>query len=131
MYLNYGHMSPTQFIQIFSSASSVQQHIIPKRLNQIYSVVRHWTEEISNSVSFKQICHLYQILRVELQVEPKRVEQKSALNTDYLSPISIDRSTLRYIKSVDVVKHHHGKGLMTKCSCICGCVLYTVAHDTT
>ena len=36
MHLNYGQMSTTQFNQIFSSASCVQQHIIPERLNQIY-----------------------------------------------------------------------------------------------
>ena len=37
VHLDYAHMSPTQFIQIFSSASSVQQCIIPEELNQIYN----------------------------------------------------------------------------------------------
>ena len=46
MHLNYGHMSPTQFIQIFSSASCVQQRIIPERLNQIYIAAPHQKEEI-------------------------------------------------------------------------------------
>ena len=46
MHLNYGHMSTMQFIQIFSSASSVQQPIIPEQLNQIYIAVHRWEEEI-------------------------------------------------------------------------------------
>ena len=38
MHLNNGHMYPAQFMQIFDSASCVQQLIIPERLNQIYNV---------------------------------------------------------------------------------------------
>ena len=47
-------MSPKQFIQIFSSASSVQQRIIPERLNQIYIVAHRWKEEI---LSFPTMYH--------------------------------------------------------------------------
>ena len=39
-------MYPTQFMQIFGSASCVQQLIIPERLNQIYIVAHRWKEEI-------------------------------------------------------------------------------------
>ena len=46
MHLNNGHMYPTQFMQMFSSASCVQQLIIPEWLNQIYIVAHHWKEEI-------------------------------------------------------------------------------------
>ena len=46
MHLNYGQMSTTQFNQIFSSASCVQQHIIPERLNQIYIAADCCKEEI-------------------------------------------------------------------------------------
>ena len=38
MHLNYDHMYPTQFMQIFSSAFGVQQPITPDRLNQINTV---------------------------------------------------------------------------------------------
>ena len=38
VHLNNGHMYPMQFMQIFGSASCVQQLIIPERLNQIYIV---------------------------------------------------------------------------------------------
>ena len=44
-------MYPTQ---IFTSASYVQQLIIPERLNQIYIVAHHWKEEI---LSFPTMCH--------------------------------------------------------------------------
>ena len=53
-HLNYGHMSPSQFIQIFNSASCVQQCIIPEQLNQIYITAHHWKEEI---LSFPMMCH--------------------------------------------------------------------------
>ena len=46
MHLNNGHMYPTQFMQIFGSASCVQQLIIPEWLNQIYIVANCWKEEI-------------------------------------------------------------------------------------
>ena len=42
---------------------------------------------LSNDVSHKQICHLYQILWIAC-------EQKSALGINTISPISIDKSTL-------------------------------------
>ena len=54
MHLNNGHMYPTHFMQIFGSASCVQQLIIPERLNQIYIVAHRWKEEI---LSFPTVCH--------------------------------------------------------------------------
>ena len=47
-------MYPTQFMQIFGSASCVQQLIIPEWLNQIYIVAHRWKEEI---LSFPTMCH--------------------------------------------------------------------------
>ena len=47
-------MSPLQFIQTFSSASYVQQRIIPERLNQIYIAAHGSKEEI---LSFPRLCH--------------------------------------------------------------------------
>ena len=54
VHLNNGHMYPMQFMQIFGSASCVQQLIIPQRLNQIYVVAHRWKEEI---LSFPAMCH--------------------------------------------------------------------------
>ena len=45
MHLNYDHMYPMQFMQIFSSNFGVQQPITPERLNQI-NIVERWKEEI-------------------------------------------------------------------------------------
>ena len=55
MHLNYDHMSPMQFIQIFCSASSVQHN--PEQLNPIYIVAHRWKEEI---FSVPMFCHLSQ-----------------------------------------------------------------------
>ena len=52
--LNYDHMYPTQFIQIFSSAFGVQKPLTPERLNQINNVAYRWKEEI---LSFQMMCH--------------------------------------------------------------------------
>ena len=54
MHLNYDHMYPTQFMQIFSSAFGVQQSITPEQLNQINLVAYRWKEEI---LSFPMMCH--------------------------------------------------------------------------
>ena len=54
MHLNNGHMYPMQFMQIFGSASCVQQLILPERLNQINIVAHRWKEEI---LSFPEMCH--------------------------------------------------------------------------
>ena len=54
MHLNNGHMSTTQFIQIFSSASCVQQRKIPERPNQIYIAAHRWKEKI---LSFTMMYH--------------------------------------------------------------------------
>ena len=51
---NNGHIFPTQVMQIFGSASCVQQLIIPERINQIYIVWDIWKEEI---LSFPTMCH--------------------------------------------------------------------------
>ena len=47
-------MNPAQFMQIFGSASCVQQLIIPEGLNQIYIVAYRWKEEVP---SFPTMCH--------------------------------------------------------------------------
>ena len=52
--INNGHIYPTQFMQIFNSASCVQQLIIPERLSQIYIVAHCWKEKI---LSFPTMCH--------------------------------------------------------------------------
>ena len=49
---NNGHIM--QFMQIFGSASCVQQLIILERLNQIYIVAHRWKEEI---LSFPKMYH--------------------------------------------------------------------------
>ena len=54
VHLNNGHMCLMQFMQIFGSASCVQQLIIPKQLNQIYIVALRWKEKIP---SFPTMCH--------------------------------------------------------------------------
>ena len=53
MHLNYGSrlLGSTQ---IFSSASCVQQYIIPERLNQIYIAAHSWKEKI---LSFPMMYH--------------------------------------------------------------------------
>ena len=47
VHLNNGHKYPMQFMQIFGSASCVQQLIIPERLNQIYILADHWKDILS------------------------------------------------------------------------------------
>ena len=67
MHLNYGHMSTTQFIQIFSSASSVQQCIIPEQLNQIYIAAHRWEEEILRFPMMYQQANLSLISNFKVQ----------------------------------------------------------------
>ena len=50
--LNYGHMYPTQFKQIFSSTYSVQHRIIPNGLTKL--LFYRWKEEI---LSVPMMCH--------------------------------------------------------------------------
>ena len=77
MHLNYGHMSPTQFIQIFSSASCVQQRITPERLNQIYIEAHRWKEEI---LGFPMMCHSRKSAAcITCSDRSSTSEQKSAL----------------------------------------------------
>ena len=54
IHLNYDHMYPMQLMQIFSSTSSVPQHITPEQLNQINIVAHRWKQEI---LSFPIIFH--------------------------------------------------------------------------
>ena len=54
VHLSNGHMYPMQFMQIFGSASCVQQLIIPEWLNQLYIVTNRWKEE---TLSFPTMCH--------------------------------------------------------------------------
>ena len=86
MHLNYDHMSTTQFISIFTSASCVQQQIIPKMPKQIYIVAHHWKEEI---LSFPTVCH------ISKSNTCIKLYQESSYDHSYMiSPIGIDRSTL-------------------------------------
>ena len=83
MPLNNGHMYPTQFMQIFSSATCLQQLIIPKQLNQIYIVAHRWKEDI---LSFATMCHSSKVT--------VSVSEKVRSESIPIFPISIDRSTL-------------------------------------
>ena len=98
MHLNYGHV----YYAFFSSASCVQQRIIPNRLNQIYIAAHRWKEEIlSFLMLYKQICHLYQILEVD---RSSTCERKCALGINTVSLISIDKSTLGMHRSPHQIK---------------------------
>ena len=86
-----------QLVQIFSSASCVQQLIIPDRLNQIYIVTHRWKEEI---FSFPMMCHSSKsVTYIKFKgsgYDPSSTcERKSAVGINTISPISrpIDRST--------------------------------------
>ena len=84
-------MYPTQFMQIFGSASCVQQFIIPEQLNQIYIVAHRWKEEI---LSFLTMCHSSKsvtCIRFDCRAT---CERKSAVGINTISLISIDKSTL-------------------------------------
>ena len=90
-------MFPMQFMQIFGSASCVQQLIVPERLNQIYIVAHRWKEEI---LSFPTVCHLNKsVTCIKLKGSgydrSSTCERKSAVGINTISPISIDRSMLR------------------------------------
>ena len=92
-YTHNGHMYPTQLMQIFSSASCVQQLIIPERLNQIYIVAHRWKEKI---LSFPTMCHSINLspvsnLKGQATIIARHVSEK--VRSESLSPISIDRST--------------------------------------
>ena len=95
VHLNTGHMYPTQFMQIFGSASCVQQLIILERLNQIYIVAHRWKEKI---LSFPTMCKSVTFIKFKGSSYDRSstCERKSAvgINTISLSPISIDKSTL-------------------------------------
>ena len=100
MHLNYGHMSPTQFNQIFSSSSCVQQRITPERLNQIYIEAHRWKEEI---LGFPMMCHARKSARLLVSnfksrapIVARPLSKKCARNQYYTieSPFSIDKSTL-------------------------------------
>ena len=84
VHLNNGHMYPMQFMQIFGSASCVQQLIIPERLNQIDIVAHRWKEKI---LSFPTMCHSSKSDR------SSTLERKSAVRINTIFPI-IDKSTL-------------------------------------
>ena len=72
MHLNNGHMYPTQFMQIFGSASCVQQLIIPEWLNQIYIVANRWKEEILSFPTIVKQANLLLVsnLKGELRSQP-------------------------------------------------------------
>ena len=89
-------MYPMQFMQIFGSASCVQQPIIPERLNQIDIVAQHWKEEI---LSFPTMCHSSKSVtcikfKGSSYDHSSTSERKSAVGINTISPISIGKSTL-------------------------------------
>ena len=101
VHLNNGHMYLMQFMQIFGSASCVQQPIIPERLNQIYIVAQRWKEEI---LSFPAMCHSSKSVtcikfKGSTYNRSSTCERKSAvgINTICISLITIDKSTLTLI----------------------------------
>ena len=83
-------MYPKQFMQMFSSASCVQQLIIHERLIQIYIVAYRWKVEI---LSFPTMCHSCKSVTC-IKLKGIDVSEKSAVGINTISPISIDRSTL-------------------------------------
>ena len=96
MHLNNGLMYPMQFMHIFSSASCVQQLIIPEQLNQIYIVAHRWKEEI---LSFPTMCHSSKSVtcikfKGSSYDRSSACQRKSVVGINTTSPISIDRSTL-------------------------------------
>ena len=102
VHLNTGHMYPTQFMQIFCSASCVQQLIIPERPNQIYIVAHRWKEEI---LSFPTMCHSSKsVTCIKFKGlsynHSLTCERKSAVRINTISLISIDKSTLDGIKII-------------------------------
>ena len=89
-------MYPMQFMQIFGSASCVQQLIIPERLNQIYFVAHCWKEEI---LSFPTMCQSSKsVTCIKFNDSSSICEPKSAVGINTISPISIDKSTLYNIE---------------------------------
>ena len=87
----------TSTAQIFSSASCVQQLIISERLNQIYIAAHRWKEEI---LSFPMMYHTSKsVTCIKFKGSgydrSSTCERKSALGINTVSPISIDKSTLR------------------------------------
>ena len=98
VHLNNGHMYPTQFMQIFGSASSVQQLIIPKQINQIHIVAHRWKEEI---LTFPMMCHSSKSVtcikfKGSSYDRSSKCERKIVVGINTISPISIDKSTLRH-----------------------------------
>ena len=98
-HLNNGHMFPMQFMQIFGSASCVQQLIVPERLNQIYIVAHRWKEEI---LSFPTICHANKSVTC-IKLKSEKVRSESIL---YLRLVLIGQ---HYVSSGDTwVLYHTG-----------------------
>ena len=100
VHLNNGHMYPTQFMQIFGSASCVQELTSPERLNQIDIVAHRWKEEI---LSFPTMCHSSKSVtcikfKGSSYGRSSTCECKSAVGINTISPISIDKSTLSWVQ---------------------------------
>ena len=99
-------MYPTQLVQIFSSASCVQQLIIPEWLKQIYIVAHRYKEEI---LSFPTMCHSSQSVtcikfKGSSYDRSSTCGRKSAVGINTISPISIDRSTQHSSEPLRVYK---------------------------
>ena len=79
-------------MQIFGSASCVQQLIIPERLIQIYIVGHRWKEEI---LSFPMMCPSSKSVtcikfKGSCYDRSSTCERKSVVGINTISPISID-----------------------------------------
>ena len=97
MHLNYDHIIISYAIPSdFSSTFSVQQSIIPERLNQMCIVAHHWNEGI---LSFLMVCHSTRYVtcikfKGSSYDRSLSCERKSSVGINTISLISIDRSTL-------------------------------------
>ena len=109
MHLNNGHIYPTQFMQIFGSASCVQQPIIPERLNQFFIVTHSWKEEI---LSFPMMCHSSKsvtCIKFKGLSYDRHVSEK--VRSESILYLLIDKSALSTIRSYSL-----GEAIRIPCS---------------
>ena len=77
---------------MFSSASCVQQLIIPEWLNQIYIVAHHWKEEILSFPTMYHSCESVTCIKFKGSSYDRSstCERKSAVGINTISPTSIE-----------------------------------------